>query len=200
MFASDPIDYNIDFGLNETNNNINIFTIKKIKRDDILYIRSGRFPNYKRFVLYGETLEKMNDYIDTFNIPMISIQLRQDLNINEKEFGFEETIDLAKKKFYKDALKTYKKLSNIKNGDDSDLSAYKLFLQNLKMIRDSYAPITTSDIHRQFFKAKDIDNVKRVLDFEKKFIDKKINVVKNFVEKISKSNKKKSEDKKNNDL
>ena len=97
-------------------------------------------------------------------------------------------------------MKTYKKLSNIKNGDDSDLSAYKLFLQNLKMIRDSYAPITTSDIHRQFFKAKDIDNVKRVLDFEKKFIDKKINVVKNFVEKISKSNKKKSEDKKNNDL
>ena len=142
----------------------------------------------------------MNDYIDTFNIPMISIQLRQDLNINEKEFSFEETVDLAKKKFYKDALKTYKKLSNIKNGDDSDLSAYKLFLQNLKMIRDSYAPITTSDIHRQFFKAKDIDNVKRVLDFEKKFIDKKINVVKNFVEKISKSNKKKSEDKKNNDL
>ena len=200
MFSSVPIDNNIDFGINETNNDIKIFTVKKIKRDDIFYMKSSRFPNYKRFILFGETLEKMNDYIDSFHIPMTSIQLRHELNLNEKEFSFEETVDLAKKKFYKDALKTYKKLSTVKKGDSSDFSAYKLFLQNLEMIRDNYAPITASDIHRQFFKTKDIDNVKRVLDFEKKFIDEKINVVRNFIEKQIKSNKKKSENKKNSDL
>ena len=41
MFASVPINYNVNFKLNETNNDLYVFTTKKIKRGDILYLRSG---------------------------------------------------------------------------------------------------------------------------------------------------------------
>ena len=193
LFASDPIDYNVDFGVNYTTGNIDIFTTKKVRRDDVLYIRSGYFSNTKRFVLYGETFDKLQNHVDNFHVPMVSFKLLKNYHLNEKDFDFENTIDLSRKKFYKYALKAYKKVSLLKKEDGSDLSAYKLFLKNLKMVRDSYAPITTSDIHKQFVNIKDIDNVRRVLDFEKKFLDDKIKELKKVINKMENS-------KKNNDL
>ena len=201
MFANDPIDYNVNFKLNETNNDIFVFTTKKVRRGDILYIRSGYFSNIKRFILYGETFEKMKDHIDSFQIPMISNHLMLK-EMEEKELAnyLDESIDLNKKKFYKDALKSYKKLSILRKGDGSDLSAYRLFLQNLELMRENYNGITTSDIHKEFINIKDINNVKRVLDLEKKFLDKKLNVLRNFISKLEKNKKKKSEEKINKDL
>ena len=189
LFASDPIDYNVDFGVNYTTGNIDIFTTKKVRRDDILYIRSGYFSNIKRFVLYGETFEKLQNYVDNFHVPMVSFKMLKNYHLNEKDFDFENTIDLSRKKFYKYALEAYKKVSLLKKDDGSDLSAYKLFLKNLKMVRDNYAPITTSDIHKQFVNKKDIDNVRRVLDFEKKFLDDKIKELKKVINKMENSKK-----------
>ena len=191
LFASDPIDYNVDFGVNYTTGNIDIFTTKKVRRDDVLYIRSGYFSNTKRFVLYGETFDKLQNHVDNFHVPMVSFKLLKNYHLNEKDFDFENTIDLSRKKFYKYALKAYKKVSLLKKEDGSDLSAYKLFLKNLKMVRDSYAPITTSDIHKQFVNQKDVDNVRRVLDFEKKFLDDKIKELKKVINKMENSKKNK---------
>ena len=203
MFATDPIDYNVNLRLNNTNKNIIAFTTKKIKRGDILYLRTGNFSNIKRFILYGETFEKMNDYVESFPIPIISPKLYKTIYKDDKIYNLDETINLNEKKFYKDALKSYKNFSISKKEDGSDLSAYRLFLKNLEIVREDYNYITTTDIYKQFVNLKDIYNVKRVLDLEKKFLDEKINVLRKFVNKLEKKSKKKSEEKseeKNKDL
>ena len=200
MFANDPIDFNVNFKLNETNNNLYVFTTKKIKKGDILYIRSGYFSNNKRFVIYGETFDKMNDHIETFQIPMISHMMHHSIPYKDKGYDLDDTIDLSEKEFYKEALTTYKKLSILKKGDGSDLSAYKLFLKNLELVRGTYDHITTSDIHKEFLNSKDINNVIRVLRFEKKFLDEKINVLRKFIDKLEKKSKNKSEENANQDL
>ena len=200
MFANDPIDFNVNFKLNDTNNNLYVFTTKKVKRGDILYLRSGYFSNIKRFILYGDTFEKMNDYIESFQIPMVSSTMLNNMKQEEKIYDFNESINLNKKKFYKDALKSYKKLSLLNKEDGSDLSAYKLFLKNLEIMRENYNYITTSDIHKEFVNIKDIYNVKRVLNLEKKFLDNKLNVLREFIDKLEKKNKKKIENKVNKDL
>ena len=200
MFANDPIDFNVNFKLNETNNNLYVFTTKKVKRGDILYLRSGYFSNIKRFILYGDTFEKMNDYIESFQIPMVSSTMLNNMKQEEKIYDFNESINLNKKKFYKDALKSYKKLSLLNKEDGSDLSAYKLFLKNLEIMRENYNYITTSDIHKEFVNIKDIYNVKRVLDLEKKFLDNKLNILREFIGKLENKNKKKIENKVNKDL
>jgi hypothetical protein len=200
MFANDPIDYNVNFKLNETNNNLYVFTTKKVKRGDILYIRSGYFSNIKRFVLYGDTFEKMKDYIESFQIPMISSNMLYNMKQEEQRYDFDESIDLNKKKFYKKALKTYKKVSILNKEDGSDLSAYKLFLKNLELMRENYNHITTSDIHKEFVNIKDIYNVRRVLELEKKFLDGKLNVLRDFIGKLEKKSKKETENKVNKDL
>jgi tetratricopeptide (TPR) repeat protein len=189
MFENDPIDYNINFKLNETTKDLYVFTTKPIYRDSILYIRSGHFSNNKRFVIYGQTFEKMKDYIEAFQIPMISYKLQQQIKVEDENFEYEESIDLVKKKFYKKALDTYKKLSKYNKEDGSDISAYKLFLKNLEMSREVYNDVSSSDIYREFVKAKDINNVIRVLSFEKKFMDEKIGVLRKYIHKLEKNEK-----------
>ena len=193
MFASDPIDYNVNFKLNETNNDLYVFTTKKIKRGDILYLRSGYFSNIKRFILYGETFEKMKDYIDSYQVPIVTNQMVEDLDENEQISYLNENIELNKKKFYKNILKPYKKLSKRKKGDGSDLSAYSLFLENLEMQRENLNHIKTSDIYKEFFNLKDISNVIRVLDLEKNFLDKKLDTLRKFIDKLKKKKKKPEE-------
>ena len=128
---------------------------------------------------------------------MISLMLQKSIKVEDENFEYEESIDLVKKKFYKNALKTYKKLSKYNNEDGSDISAYKLFLKNLEMSRELYDNTTTSDIYKEFVKPKDINNVIRVLTFEKKFMDEKINVLKNYINKLEKEESKKTKGKKN---
>ena len=195
LFEDDPVDYNVNFKLNETNNNIFVFTTHAIHRGSTLYIRSGHFSNNKRLVIYGKTFEKMKDYIEAFQIPMISILLQKKIKVEDENFEYDESIDLVKKKFYKNALKTYKKLSVYNKEDGSDISAYKLFLKNLEMTREVYDETSTSDIHKEFVKVKDINNVIRVLNFEKKFLDEKIGVLKKFINKLEKELKEKKDKK-----
>ena len=192
MFEGDPIDYNVGFGISESK--LNIFTTRNVRRDNTFYIRSGYISNIKRFILYGQTYDKMDNYIDSFDIPMISFKLYKSIVKNDENYDFSNTLDLSKKKFYKKALKAYKELSTLNKEDGSDISAYKLLIKNLEMMKKGYAPITTSDIYKQFVHLKDINNVKRILDFEKRFINEKINAVKKIVDKLIKDNKK------NNDL
>ena len=192
MFEGDPIDYNVGFGISESK--LNIFTTRNVRRDNTFYIRSGYISNIKRFILYGQTYDKMDNYIDSFDIPMISFKLYKSIVKNDENYDFSNTLDLSKKKFYKKALKAYKELSTLNKEDGSDISAYKLLIKNLEMMKKGYAPITTSDIYKQFVHLNDINNVKRILDFEKRFINEKINAVKKIVDKLIKDNKK------NNDL
>ena len=192
MFEGDPIDYNVGFGISESK--LNIFTTRNVRRDNTFYIRSGYISNIKRFILYGQTYDKMDNYIDSFDIPMISFKLYKSIVKNDENYDFSNTLDLSKKKFYKKALKAYKELSTLNKEDGSDISAYKLLIKNLETMKKGYAPITTSDIYKQFVHLKDINNVKRILDFEKRFINEKINAVKKIVDKLIKDNKK------NNDL
>ena len=133
---------------------------------------------------------------------MISYRLQKQIKVDDENFEYEESIDLNRKKFYKRALNTYKKLSVYNKEDGSDISAYKLFLKNLEISREIYNGVSTSDIYREFVKAKDINNVIRVLTFEKKFYDEKIDVLKKYINKLEKNEKKEKKDKKdlNKDL
>jgi len=200
LFENDPMDFNVDIALNETNNNINVFTTRKIRRGDELYIRSGYISNYKRLILYGQTFDKMSDYIDSFSVPMISFKMRKELDITNEDFEVSESIDLAKKKFFKKALKTYKKLSLLQKEDGSDLSAYKLFLQNLETNRKDYESVTTSDIYKEFVHLKDVNNVRRVLELETRIFDQKIRLMKRLVDNMSKRLSKEKKSNNNTDL
>ena len=124
----------------------------------------------------------MNLREDAINhaLQTLIFQMRINMRITNEDFDVSESIDLEQKKFFKKALKTYKKLSLLKKEDGSDLSAYKLFLRNLEMNRKDYGSVTTSDIYKEFVHLKDVNNVRRVLELETRIFDQKIRLVPTF--------------------
>ena len=199
MFVSDPIDYNVNLFFNETTKEVYVYTTKEIKKEDILKMKTEKMSNIKNFYIYGQTFEKMNDYIDNYKLPMVANEMIQDLDNKKQIKYYKKNIDLNKKDFYKDALETYKSLSIDKKEDGSDLSAYNLFLKYLEEKRERFNPITRNEIDKAFYNYKDIRNVVRILDLEKNFLDKKLDELRKFIEKLKKKIKK-SENKINKDL
>ena len=197
MFPHDPADFNIVSSKNDTLKTINLITFKRIKKGDILYLEPPIYDNIKRFILYGETFKKVNEYVESFQMPLVSPKIYK--LPTDKNENFDYFIDLTGQKFYKKALKTYKKLSVLKKEDGSNLSAYKLFLNNLEFERQNYNQITNDHINEQFLYSKDIYNVKTVLDLEKNYLDKKIRILREYIDRLEKKKKKKLEEK-NKDL
>lgn len=198
MFETDPVDYNANLYYNKTSKEMYVYATKDIKKGDILYLKTSKISNIKRFALYANTFEKMNNYMDSYTIPMMINDLISDLDEKKQNYYSKEKIDLNKKDFYKDALEPYKKLSIDKKEDGSDLSAYNLFLKNLNMIRENLYSVTKTEIDEAFINFKDVRNMIRVFDSEKYFMDKKIDELKKIIQKIKK--KEKNSEKINNDL
>ena len=161
-------------------------------------MKTEKMSNIKNFYIYGQTFEKMNDYIDNYKLPMVANEMIQDLDKKKQIKYYKKNIDLNKKDFYKDALEPYKKLSIDKKEDGSDLSAYNLFLKNLNMIRENLYSVTKTEIDEAFINFKDVRNMIRVFDSEKYFMDKKIDELKKIIQKIKK--KEKNSEKINKDL
>ena len=61
-------------------------------------------------------------------------------------------------------------------------------------MREVYDHVSTSDIYKEFIKLKDINNVIRVLTFEKKFLDEKIQALKKVINKMEKNENKINKD------
>ena len=74
-------------------------------------------------------------------------------------------------------MDTYMKFSKKIKEDGSPLSALNIFMDNLKAIRKKYDEVTTSQIHKAFFTKKDIDNVLRIINMEKRFYDEKMKII-----------------------
>jgi len=77
-------------------------------------------------------------------------------------------VDLVQTDFYKKVTDVYKMISEKIGEDGFEESACKLLLKYLKRIRSNFDYVTNEDIRNAFFKQKDIDNVKRIIDGEKK--------------------------------
>ena len=193
MFIPEPKNFDIDFSL-EKDKSFKVFAVKNIPKGKEILIRYPLISNNKMFLLYGRTFENMINYIDTFDIPIISLKLLESKKVNAEDFNFDFTINLVSDKFYEDALDAYKDFSKKAKEDGSDLSAYKFLLQNLEINREGYNHVTTSNIYQEFYQKRDIDNVKRVLSFEQKLLDDKINVVKKVINKLEKEEKKNKEE------
>ena len=193
LFIPEPKNYDLAISL-EKDKSFKVYAVKNIPQGKELLIKGPMISNNKMFLLYGRTFENMIHYIDTFDIPFISLKLLQSKNVNAEDFNFDFTINLASDKFYEDALDAYKDFSKKAREDGSDLSAYKFFLRNLEYNREDYNLISTSNIYQEFYQKRDIDNVKRVLSFEKNLLDIKIDVVKKVIDKLEKNVKKNKEE------
>ena len=195
---------NINCKLVVNKGNIKIKAIKDINKGELLILKQKKLSNQYSYFFYGKTYEELIDYVPSFIIPIIipDILIDEGIKLDIKNNLEENQIDLGWDNYYEDILPTYKQVLQIIKKDDSDINCYNIFLKYLKIIREGISKNKISELNKYFDDERDIDNIKRIIKGEIRFLDKKIkeleNIIKNKQKEIKGNNDNKNE--KNEDL
>lgn len=176
MLDVHPTKSNLKLKVNLNDFGVKVIAKRKIKPNRKLLLKIDALQNSNLLMFYGKTFKESENTVNSFAVPYLSQQYMNERNIDQK-LADNEKIDLVHEKFYEEATPKYIKISKKLKEDGSTLSALNIFMGNLKAIRKKYDEVTTSQIHKTFFTLKDIENVKRVLSTEMRFLDEKMKVV-----------------------
>ena len=176
-----PTKYNLKLDFNLSDYGVKVITTKKIKMRRRLRLKIDSIQNSNSLIFYGRTFKELENTVSTFSVPYISSQYLTEKNMDQS-LAINDKIELAHEKFYEEAMKTYMDFSKKIKEDGSPLSALNIFKDNLYAMRKKYDDVTTSQIHKTFFTRKDIENVKRVLNTEKRFYDEKMKILDTLID------------------
>ena len=139
--------------------------------------------NQHRFIFFGETYDEILDKFQSFNIPTIIPHFVTDKRItfDVETLGGKSRIDLSEIDFYKGMINLYKKFAKLVGEDDSDEGACNLILKYVSRIKENLDYIKDEDVRKAFFKKKDSDNVIRIIEGERKFLERRINIMKIYI-------------------
>lgn len=164
-----------------------------------LVLKPVSISNQHRFIFFGDTFDEIMDKFPSYSIPSVIPHFITDkpVNIDMSAFGERARVDLAEFDYFSKVLGVYKKIARSINEDDSEYGAYSLLLKYLLKIKSNFDYINYDNIRNAFYKRKDYENVKRIIDGEKAFMERKINVLKVHMKNIK--NKEKEREKSYND-
>ena len=172
-----PTKYNLKLEFNLSDYGAKVVATKKIKMKRRLRLKVQTGQNSNSLIFYGRTFKELENTVNSFLVPYVSSQYLTEKNMDQSLAINDKKIDLAHEKFYEEAMKTYMDFSKKIKQDGSPLSALYIFKDNLNAMRKKYDDVSTSQIHKIFFTQKDIENVKRVINLEKRFYDEKMKVL-----------------------
>ena len=184
IFETNPVNYNLYINFTNTGDNIEIISKNEININNKLILATVDMPNSGSLITYGKIFEENKNFIETFKIPKISPIFLRERNINSL-ISSVEVVDLTKRDYYEEIIPQYMELSKLQKEDGSKVSALRLFLENLKIMRNEYNKITPSILFKNFFKTEYVNNIKSVLDTEKNFLNKKIKEIQRKINKLA---------------
>ena len=170
---------NCEFSTNETGHII-LKAKTNIFPGEELIMNPFAISNDHRFIFFGDTFEEIKDKVNTFNIPSLIPHYITDkpVDFDINSLGPKSRIDLIEIDFYKQLIFIYKKFARKIGEDDSDIGACRLILKYITRLKDNYELISKEKIRKEFFDKRDIENVWRIIDGEKSFIEKRIDILK----------------------
>ena len=176
MFDIHPTKFNLKLIFRMDEYGVKVVARKKIKPNRRLLLKVEKMQNSNMLVFHGETFKELENTVNSFLVPYVSSLYLTERNLDQN-LAKNDKIDLAREKFYEEAMPTYMEFSKKIKEDGSPLSALYIFKGNLKALRKKYDEVTTSQIHKTFFTLKDIENIKRVLSTEMRFYDEKMKII-----------------------
>ena len=176
------INFNLNYSL--TNENLDIIATEDINYGEKLVVRTTQIPNIKSFITLGQIFEENKDYADIFRIPIFStnflIQKKFDTSMSKSKI-----IDLNENNYYKQVIPDYIKLAKSLNLEESKSSALSLFLENLKIIRNTYDKGKITILYEYFYKNTIVKNIDSLLNLERNYLEKKIKELEQLINNIN---------------
>ena len=179
-FKSVNCDYKIE------NGHIIVKAKQNIFPGEELILRPITISNQHRFIFFGETFDEILDKFQSFNIPTIipHFLTNKKIDFDVDSLGAKTRTDLGEIDFYKGMINVYKKFAKSIQEDDSEEGACNLILKYIEKIRNNFNYIKIEDIRNAFYKKKDIENVQRILEGEKQFLDRRISILKIYIKNL----------------
>ncbi|MCQ2821466.1 MAG: hypothetical protein MJ252_29770 [archaeon] len=194
MFDKNPVKFNLNMTYNETTGNLEVFATKDISSEDHLFLVAPYTPNVNSLLLFGNTYDETIPYIKSFNLPMILPSFVESKGYNADKANTKATVELTDGKFYEKIVNVYKDFLRKIGKESNELTAMQMFLENLEYLRASYNRINPSSIHRNFIGKKSIRNAIRLIEGEKRFVDDRINAMRQVIDIFKTEIKKKQEE------
>ena len=159
---------------------------ENINPGEELALKPNIISIHNRFLFFGETFDEALDKFKFFTIPMAMPRLITDkkIDFDLNSLGENSQVDLERKDFYKNMINIYQDIAKMINEDDSEIGVCNLIIKYLNKLIQNLELVKSEDIRKAFFKKKDVDNVKRIIYAEKKLLEKKINIVKNYIKNL----------------
>ena len=142
--------------------------------------------NQHRFIFFGETFDEIMDKFESYSIPTIIPNFLTDkmIDFDVNTLGHKIRVDLGEIDFYKGMINTYKKFAKLIQEDDSEEGACKLILKYITRIKQNFDYIKEEDIRNAFFNRRDSDNVKRIIEGEKMFLERRIGILNIYIKNL----------------
>lgn len=185
MLDTNPINFNLQINYTGDNDSLSIIAINDIKKNDKLVLGVVEMTNSESYIAYGKIYEETKDYREKFGIQKISQNFLRQNNLDPL-MATGEIIDISKKDYYKEILPIYKEISKLLKQGSSNASALRIFLENVKLIRNDYDKVGTSELYKHFLSTDIVKNIKGILDSEKHYLDKKIIEIQKLINKFEK--------------
>jgi hypothetical protein len=182
ILERNPINFNLNYSL--TDEYLEIIATEDINFGDELVVTMAQIPNIKSFITLGQIFEENKDYIDLFRIPMFSSNFLIKKNL-DTSLSKSKIIDLNENNYYKQVLPEYIKLAKSLNLEETKYSALNLFLENLKIIRNTYDKGRISILYEYFNKNSIVQNINSLLNSERNYLNKKIKDLEQLINNIN---------------
>ena len=150
-----------------------LFTSKNIKKDQNLILYTKPQSNLYFLLFSGITYDD-NELTNNFILPILTPTILDEYELDIEEYDTDFRINITEDKYYEKAIDLYKDMSKKSKGKGTDREGYSILLALLNDYKNSYEYTTVSDYYKLFYQKKDIENVKNVVELEKKIIRKKI--------------------------
>ena len=190
MFNKHPTNYNLRVEADEMS--AKVIATRDILPSETLYIKYDTLTNHNSLTLFGITFDEIIDKITAFHIPILNPLLLNNHNKTDQNlhYYFYEYMDIGKNNFYVKNIEKYKEISLKLKGDGTELSAYKLILENLETLKEYNSLINSSSVYKVFYMKKDIDNILRLFKSDIKYLKQKIDFMKKIISDYEKKKEK----------
>ena len=204
LFEKNPYDYNLKYQFNKEKMIFEIFSVKKIKKNQNLMLYTIPQSNLYFLLFSGVTYDN-NNLIDNFIHPILTPNIVQEYDLNYEEYDFDIRLNITEDKYYEKVLNLYKNISKTIEGKGTDKEAYSILLHILNDYKISYEYTTVADYYRILNQKKDVENAKNVVELEKKILNQKIKELQEVIDDLqennsNKNNINKKDEQKENDL
>ena len=185
LFPHDKMSPYVKWEYNNVTKSLDIITIREIPKDVVISMEAKNVPNSVSLLYYGYTVEN-NELVSPYIIETINKNRKKKLNLNTLEIQ-NDTYDIARQNFDKNIIDTYKIICSKIKGckEKGELGAYEIMRDNVKDYLEVYDKFTPGNFNMIFYSKRKREDVKKVINIEKKlilnrvaFLNRKIELIK----------------------